>query len=136
MSDWKRKKKDDQSIVEQQLKFLRCFYQSVDDMCSESRRSHSRRKSDEHVNFLIKLRMNAEGRERLCSALTETDIAYISSLGGINNILNSVRNVVPGEIIQAVIPEFLRVRTMMDRLFRVLVTAVIPKPYIETYNVE
>ena len=60
--------------------------------------------------------MNGEGSKGLSGALTETDVAEILRLGNFEDVRNGIRDVVPGEVIQRVVPKLFRVRIMVYAL--------------------
>ncbi len=75
--------------------------------------------------------MDAEGCERLGGALAEADIAEAGLLGHLEDIRDGVGDVVPGKVIDAVVPELGRVGVVVDGLLGVLVAAVVAKPDVE-----
>ena len=78
--------------------------------------------------------MNAESGKSLCSALAEPNVANTRRLRSVDNVLDCIRNIMPCEIVDTVIPELGRIGTMVDRFLRVLVATVIPQPYIKAYK--
>lgn len=76
--------------------------------------------------------MYAESGKRLRRSLTETNITYARGLGSVEDVVDSIRNVVPCKIIDTVVPEFRRIWPMMDRFLGVLVPAIVPEPNIKT----
>ena len=46
--------------------------------------------------------MDTQGGESLCSSLTEPDIADLSSLGNLQNMVYGIGNVVPSEIVNTI----------------------------------
>ena len=75
--------------------------------------------------------MDTEGGEGLSSALAETDIAQARLLGNIEDVGDGVGDVVPGKVVNGVVPEFCGVGVVVDGLFGVLVAAVVAEPDVE-----
>ena len=77
--------------------------------------------------------MNAECSKCLRGALTEANIAQAVRVGDIQDIVNRIRNIMPGKVVEAVIPKLDRIRVVMNRLLGILVSSVIAQPYVEAY---
>ena len=60
--------------------------------------------------------MDGEGGKGLGRPLAETDVAETPRLGGVEDVGDGIRDVVPGEIVQRVVPKLFRVRIMVDAL--------------------
>lgn len=58
--------------------------------------------------------MNAECGKCLRGALAETNVAHAVSLGDVQDIANRIRDIMPGEVVKAVVPELDRIRVMMN----------------------
>lgn len=52
----------------------------------------------------------------MSGTLTEADITQAGFLGNAQDVGDGVGDVVPGEVINAVVPEFVRIRVMVNRL--------------------
>lgn len=83
----------------------RRLHETIYDRRCQPSGAHGGCQSNEHVDFLIKLRMNAKSRKRLRGALAEPDVTKTRHLGCVKNILNRVGYIMPCEIINAEIPE-------------------------------
>lgn len=51
------------------------FHESIHDRCGESSRCHGGCKRDKYVHFVVQLRVNTEGSECLCGALTKSNVS-------------------------------------------------------------
>lgn len=108
----------------------RGFHETINKRGRETLWTHCRGKSDKDVNFLVQLRVDTQGSKGLRSALTETDVAETGCTGDLENMFYRVRNVVPRKVIDGKVPKLERVWIVMDRLFRVLVAAIVSEPDI------
>jgi len=71
--------------------------------------------------------MNAQGSERLSSALGETDVGQRRLVCSLKNVVDGVGDIIEGEVVDREIPECGRVRMVMNRLLRVFVAPVVSK---------
>nr|POF06900.1 hypothetical protein CFP56_31524 [Quercus suber] len=72
--------------------------------------------------------MDGQRRKGLGRALREADVRQARLIGGLENVINAVGDIVESELIHAEIPK-LNVRgSMMQRLLAVLVAPVVPEP--------
>jgi len=76
--------------------------------------------------------VNAQSGKRLSGPLTEADIAEAGCAGDLEGVFDRVGDIMPREIVDGEVPKLERVRVMMDRLFGVLVSAIVSKPNIVT----
>ena len=60
--------------------------------------------------------MDGEGSKGLSGSLAETDIAEVLRLGDVEDVRNRIRDVVPGEVIQRIVPKLFRIRIELDAL--------------------
>lgn len=73
--------------------------------------------------------MNAQCGKRLSRSLRESDIGQGRLMRSLEDVADGIRNIVECKIVHREIPEFVRVGRMVNRLFRVLVAAIISKLY-------
>ena len=108
------------------------LHEAVHDSRGEAGRTHRGGERDEDVDLLVQWRVYAESSEGLRGALTEADIAQTGLLGNLQDVLDGVRDVMPGKVVDTVVPELGRGGTVVNGLFGVLVAAVVAKPDVET----
>lgn len=77
--------------------------------------------------------MNAQRGESLRGALAETYVAKAFLFRHGKDVLDGIWDIVPCEVIDAIVPKFGRVRVMMYRFLRVLVSAVVAQPYVKAH---
>ena len=75
--------------------------------------------------------MYGKRRKRLSSALAESDVAQALLPCEVQYVFDGVGDVMPGEIVDAEIPELGRIWVVMDGLLRVLVSSIVPEPDVE-----
>jgi hypothetical protein len=75
--------------------------------------------------------MDREGGKSLSGPLAETDVAETLRPSDVENVIDGIRDVVPGKVIHGIIPKLLRIWVVPDALFGVLVTSVVPQPDIK-----
>lgn len=78
---------------------IRCLHQTINDWGSQTGRTHRGGQCNEDVDLLVELRMDREGGKGLGGPLAETNVAETPRLGGVENIGNGIRDVVPGKVI-------------------------------------
>jgi len=110
----------------------RGFHETINKRGRETPWTHCGRKSNKDVNFLVQLRVNTQGSKGLSSALTETDVAETGCTGDLENMFYRVWDVVPRKVIDGKVPKLERVWIVVDRLFGVLVAAIVAEPDIIT----
>jgi len=76
--------------------------------------------------------MNTQRSKGLRCPLAEANIAQGRGFGDVKDIMNGIWNVVPGEIVNAEVPELVGVRACVHRFLRVLVT---PRAKLASANV-
>lgn len=80
---------------------------------------------------MVQFRVYAESGERLSGSLTESNVAEALRVGEAENVLYRVGDVAPCKVIDAEVPEFGRVRVVVDRLFGVFVAPIVAQPDVE-----
>ena len=111
--------------------YIRRLHKTVDDGRGESGRTHRGSKSDEDINLLIQRGMDAEGSEGLRGTLAETNVAQTGLLGYVEDVGDGIGDVMPGEVVYAVVPKLGRVWVMVDRLLGVFVATIIAQPNVK-----
>lgn len=76
--------------------------------------------------------MDTQSSKSLCCALTEANVAETRYVGGVENVLDGVGDIMPCEIVNAEIPECGSIGTRFDGFFGVFVAAVVSQPNIKT----
>lgn len=110
----------------------RGFHETIDDGGRETFRAHGGCQSNEYVDLVVQLRVNAQSGKRLSGPLTEADVAETGCTGDLEDIFDRVGDIVPREVIDGEVPKLGRVGVVVDRLFGVLVAAVVAEPYVVT----
>ncbi len=75
--------------------------------------------------------MDTECSESLSRPLTKANIADTGFVRDLENVLDGVGNVVPSEVIDTIVPEFGRIRIMVDGFLGILVSPIVTQPDIE-----
>lgn len=75
--------------------------------------------------------MYAQRGEGLRGALAESDVAEAGRLRRVEDVLDGIRDVVPGELIDGEVPKLGAVRAGVDGLLRVLVASIVAQPHIK-----
>ena len=105
-----------------------CFDERGDDSGGQARGGHGRGEGDEDVDFAVQGRVDGEGGEGLRGALREADVGEGGLVGGGEDVVDAVRDVVEGELVHAEVPEGGLGGGVVGAFLAVLVAAVVAQP--------
>lgn len=94
---------------------------------AEAGGGHCRRKSHKDINFVVQGRVDTERGEGLGGPLREADVRQGRLMGGREDIVDGVGDIVEREFVNREIPEFRGGGRESGRLSRVFVAAIVSK---------
>lgn len=116
---------DTAAAKEEEQHLRRGLDQGVGDAVGQARGRHGRREGDEDVDLLVELRVDRQRGEGLGRALREANVRERRLARVAQDVLDTIRNVVEGELVDGEVPELQGRRGRVDRLLGVLVAPVV-----------
>jgi len=96
---------DGTTAKDEEKESRRSLHETVNERCRKTSWAHCGCESNEDVDFLVQLGVNAKGSEGLGGPLTETNIAEIRSAGDLEDIFDRVGYIVPGKVVNREVPK-------------------------------